>query len=109
MFLPSRTSRIASLSPAAQKLATGKLRIGTATDKALRASYTPSPSSHHGENSSKDKTPVLRTPQNERTPNSLHWTPKAVYTPTRTEAESLTDNLLNLPPAQKRTKASEFF
>ncbi len=37
------TERVSTMSPAAQRLATNKLGIRLGTDKALRASYTPSP------------------------------------------------------------------
>ena len=39
----SLTERVAGMSPAAQRLASTKLGIRLGTDKALRASYTPSP------------------------------------------------------------------
>ncbi len=117
-FGASRTERINSMSPAAQRLASMKLGIRTHTDKALKASYTPSPSRL-------DKTPTLLTPSSKtpnRTPKSARvhhkWgtTPKGGSskwgkTPTRgaetpgastpkqdsPEVYSLTDNLLNLP------------
>ena len=39
----SLTMRVATMSPAAQRLATAKLGIRIGTDKALKAAYTPSP------------------------------------------------------------------
>ncbi|XP_050408670.1 splicing factor ESS-2 homolog [Patella vulgata] len=112
-FSLSSTDRLNSLSPAAQRLASKKLGIRTHTDKALKDSYTPSPSHRL----SGDKTPILRgTPT--RTPKSVRSvmvaspktpvTPKSTGTPKHSGADisSLTDNLLQLP---KRAKASEFF
>ena len=93
-----RTDRLSRMSPAAQRLASSRLRV-TSSDKALKASYTPSPA--HG--SSADKTPVHLTPRGQQTPSSV--TPRS--TPKRDgDVTSLTDNLLSLP---KRQKAKEFF
>ncbi|TSM12579.1 Protein DGCR14 [Bagarius yarrelli] len=82
----------AALSPALQRLVN---RSSTKyTDKALRASYTPSPS---------HKTPGSKTPHlhSLRTP-----TPSNTRTPVSHDPASITDNLLQLP---KRRKASDFF
>ncbi|XP_076106324.1 splicing factor ESS-2 homolog isoform X1 [Mytilus galloprovincialis] len=100
-FGMSTTDRVASMSPAAQKLVNSRFRIRTNTDKALRDSYSPSPI-HRLPG---DKTPVRLTPTN---------TPKSVKTPNRTpgskregsDITSLTDNLLKLP---KRKTAADFF
>ncbi|XP_052074632.1 splicing factor ESS-2 homolog isoform X2 [Mytilus californianus] len=100
-FGMSTTDRVASMSPAAQKLVNSRFRIRTHTDKALRDSYSPSPI-HRLPG---DKTPVRLTPTN---------TPKSVKTPNRTpgskregsDITSLTDNLLKLP---KRKTAADFF
>lgn len=103
-FGMSTSDRLNSMSPAAQRLASSKLGIRSSSDKALRASYTPSPSHRlPGQ-----KTPVMLT-----SPGS---TPKSVRTPGSTsertlrrpgsDMTSLTDNLLNLP---KRSRAAEFF
>ena len=108
------------MSPAAQRLATSKLGLKTrATDKALRASYTPSPS-HRSANH--DRTPSDVTPSpggstrrstntgttpGTRTPGSARAGSRG-STPKRTsqDTSSITDNLLNLP---KRPRAEEFF
>ena len=93
------------MSPAAQRLASSKLGIRTSTDKALRASYTPSPI----------RKPGAGTPTPRTTPKSARSvTPaKSAQTPgttpksgSTTEVSSLTDNLLNLP---KRPRAQDFF
>ena len=77
--------RLTQLSPAAQRLASSKLGIRTGTDKALRASYTPSPA-RLGE-STPNHTPC--TGLTPRTPDIKGDTP--------TRITSLSDNLLNLP------------
>lgn len=92
--------RLNSMSPAAQQLACSKLGINRGTDKALRASYSPSPVHR----SVRDKTP-LHTPSpsvisTRSTPNNERLKKTAL------EEISLTDNLLKLP---KRPKASDFF
>ncbi|PIK40969.1 hypothetical protein BSL78_22182 [Apostichopus japonicus] len=97
--------RLHSLSPAAQRLV-NKSVSRTSTDKSLQASYTPSPRSLPG-----DKTPILRTTPG-RTPGKTPTktptrTPKT--TPKRTESVSLTDNLLDLPKRNARSKAADFF
>lgn len=82
--------RLQSMSPAARKLACAKLGIHRDTDKALRASYSPSP---------------LRTPSSCRTPATPSTpviTPAKIAIITPNEAETL----LNVP---KRHKASDFF
>lgn len=107
-----KTDRLQFLSPAAQSLASRKLGIRTSTDRALKASYTPSPQRIPGE-----KTPIISSttpsPANtgtgktpgKRTPG--HKTPqKRANTPSAASTSSLTDNLLNLP---KRAKAHDFF
>lgn len=83
--------RLQSMSPAARKLACSKLGIQRDTDKALRASYSPSP---------------LRTPNSCRTPQTPS-TP--VITPVhKTAVITLNDaeTLMSLP---KRHKASDYF
>lgn len=100
---PSRSGstldRLHSMSPAAQRLASAKLkRIGS--DRSLTASYspfrrtplmstTPSPA----------KTPRISTPVSSKTTLK-------VLTPKRTPVQNITDNLLNLP---KRPRAADFF
>ena len=93
-----KTDRLSLMSPAAQRLASSRLRINS-SDKALKASYTPSPA-----RVASDKTPVRMSPRG-HTPGSTSVTPRS--TPKRDgEATSLTDNLLRL---RKRQKAEEFF
>lgn len=93
-FSQSRTDRLLSLSPAAQRLVNKKLMINARSDKALRSSYTPSP----GHQSTGDGTPIITS-----SPATENGTPKAQRTP---KTPSITDNLLQLP---KRPKAQEFF
>lgn len=99
--------RINSLSPAAQKLLGSRIGVRTGTDKALRASYTPSPSHRQSSNKTPKLTPKL-TPKN-KTP--LFSSPSPSLTPgskrDASEVPSLTDNLLKLP--KKRAKATDFF
>lgn len=106
----SKSTRMGSLSRAAQRLASTKLRGKGHTDKALRESYTPSPSPSH--RLPGDKTPVILTPGSARKTPKSGGTPVARETrstPKRgnnAEITSLTDNLLNLP---KRQKAQDYF
>ncbi|XP_060764257.1 splicing factor ESS-2 homolog isoform X2 [Neoarius graeffei] len=84
----------AALSPALQRLVNRS--SGKYTDKALRASYTPSP--YH-------RVPGSKTPL---TPSQSLCTPTPgkTRTPASHDPASITDNLLQLP---KRRKASDFF
>uniref|UniRef100_A0A8C5N095 Ess-2 splicing factor homolog n=1 Tax=Leptobrachium leishanense TaxID=445787 RepID=A0A8C5N095_9ANUR len=84
-----------SLSPALQRLV--NRTSSKYTDKALRASYTPSPA-HTG-------TPAYKTPRG-HTPNITPTTRTDSQTPVVPDPTSITDNLLHLP---KRKKASDFF
>ncbi|XP_058472627.1 splicing factor ESS-2 homolog [Solea solea] len=84
-----------ALSPALQRLV--NRTSSKYTDKALRASYTPSPS--HRVLGSKSPFGDLSTPSG--TP-----TPTKAKTPSSQDVTSLTDDLLQLP---KRRKASDFF
>ncbi|MEE6521567.1 hypothetical protein FKM82_019834, partial [Ascaphus truei] len=84
-----------SMSPALQRLV--NRTSSKYTDKALRASYTPSPA-HAG--SSSCKTPGLLTPTVTPTLGTVSQTPAAP------DPTSITDDLLHLP---KRRKASDFF
>ena len=106
------TLRVASMSPAAQRLATSKLGIRIGTDKVLQAAYTPSPRTSRSSKST--PTPSIRTKNLisssvRATPSSTPKiatpsTPKPVLDPT-----SLTDDLLNLPSSSsKRAKASDY-
>lgn len=94
VFGSSRSERLNSMSPAAQRLVSSKLGVRIHSDKALRASYTPSP-----------KTPVqlCKTPS----PKIGHKTPMKNKTP-KSEIETLTDNLLQIP-RRSRVQASDFF
>ncbi|XP_029024046.1 splicing factor ESS-2 homolog [Betta splendens] len=85
-----------ALTPALQRLV--NRTSSKYTDKALRASYTPSPS--HRITGSKSPFVGPSTPSGTPTPN------KATKTPSSQDLTSLTDNLLQLP---KRRKASDFF
>uniref|UniRef100_A0A8C5HIX3 Ess-2 splicing factor homolog n=1 Tax=Gouania willdenowi TaxID=441366 RepID=A0A8C5HIX3_GOUWI len=84
-----------ALTPALQRLV--NRTSSKYTDKALRASYTPSPSHR----ATTCKTPSDGSSTHTRTP-----TPNKVKTPASQDVTSLTDNLLQLP---KRRKASDFF
>lgn len=84
-----------ALSPALQKLVNRS--SSKYTDKALRASYTPSPA--HGGSASKTPLGGVSTPTG--TP-----TPRPAGTPVSQDPASITDDLLQLP---KRRKAADFF
>lgn len=84
-----------ALSPALQRLV--NRTSSKYTDKALRASYTPSPS--HRNIGCKSPFDGPSTPSGTPTPNKAK-------TPSSQDLTSLTDNLLELP---KRRKASDFF
>lgn len=84
-----------ALTPALQRLV--NRTSSKYTDKALRASYTPSPS-HRVVGC---KSPFGGPPTPTGTP-----TPNKAKTPSSQDLTSLTDNLLQLP---KRRKASDFF
>nr|CAB3237496.1 protein DGCR14 [Phallusia mammillata] len=85
--------RLNTLSPAARRLVNKKFNLGS--DRALKASYTPTPSQRRTRGS---ETPIAKTP----TPNSRK-TPK-----NPTPGRSITDNLLNIP-SKTRKAASDFF
>ncbi|XP_034751821.1 splicing factor ESS-2 homolog [Etheostoma cragini] len=95
--LASRTPKGLSpaLTPALQRLV--NRTSSKYTDKALRASYTPSPS--HGVTGCKSPFGGPATPSGTPTPDKAK-------TPSSQDLTSLTDNLLQLP---KRRKASDFF
>ncbi|KAK6322126.1 hypothetical protein J4Q44_G00069180 [Coregonus suidteri] len=84
-----------ALTPALQRLV--NRTSSKYTDKALRASYTPSPT-HRGAGS---KTPLGGPATPSGTP-----TPSKARTPASQDPASITDDLLQLP---KRRKASDFF
>ncbi len=85
----------AALSPALQRLVNRS--SSKYTDKALRASYTPSPA-HGGMGS---KTPLGGSATSSNTP-----TPGKTRTPATQDPASITDDLLQLP---KRRKAVDYF
>ncbi|XP_073530915.1 splicing factor ESS-2 homolog isoform X2 [Phyllobates terribilis] len=86
-----------SMSPALQRLVTRT--SSKYTDKAVRASYTPSPAH--------SRSLVCKTPGGSRLTPTVTPTPGAAsQTPTVPDPTSITDNLLHLP---KRRKASDFF
>ncbi|ESO01895.1 hypothetical protein HELRODRAFT_94284 [Helobdella robusta] len=95
----SRTERLQSLSPAAQRLVSSKLRINS--NSSLKASYTPSPCNTPG---SEKLTPKM-------TPKSSDPSPKRKSAKSNenkwNDDSFLTDNLLKLPA--KKQKAQDFF
>lgn len=99
--------RISSLSPAAQKLLGSRIGVRTGTDKALRASYTPSPSHRQTGSKTPKLTPKL-TPKN-KTPSFASPSPSLTPGDKRdaSEVPYLTDNLLKIP--KKRAKATDYF
>ena len=133
-FGMSTTDKLNSMSPAAQRLASHSLRIKNHTDKALRASYSPSPSHirktpsflrpdskspgscsfRSGSSCSRGNTPGseigIRTPDRSTSERTLSKESNpSVGEDTNSEMTdfpSLTDNLLNLP---RRKKAIDFF
>lgn len=94
-FIRSSIDRMASISPAAQRLASSKLGIRTSL-------LTPSPLAPKT-----PKTPMVRktTPLVQKRTPQMVSTPKA--TMSLTEKTSLTDNLLQIP--SKRKRAADFF
>ncbi|XP_076020364.1 splicing factor ESS-2 homolog [Genypterus blacodes] len=84
-----------ALTPALQRLV--NRTSSKYTDKALRASYTPSPS---------HRASGCKTPSGDPLTPSGTPTPTKAKTPSSQDFTSLTDNLLQLP---KRRKASDFF
>ena len=94
----SKSDRISGLSPAAQKLASSRLGIGSGGDRALSSSYTPSPRS--GASSDRRTTPLmsLTTPSPRgRSGTAGKGTPKSGVLKRPLTGGSLTDNLLVLP------------
>ncbi|CAK8677924.1 unnamed protein product [Clavelina lepadiformis] len=88
-----RSERLNTLSPAARRLVSKKFNLGT--DKALKASYTPTPPQRR---LAGDDTPLAKTP-----------TPRLRTTPKNTPSQGdITDNLLNIP-SKKRKLAADFF
>ena len=91
--------RLSSMSPAAQKLASTQLRRRLGSDRALLASYSPSP-----QRSLRSGQPSPRPTPSPATPSSKSGSvrKKRIATPNL----NITDNLLNLP---KRPRASDYF
>ncbi|KAG5872697.1 hypothetical protein JTB14_026977 [Gonioctena quinquepunctata] len=87
----STIDRLATMSPAARKLATAKLKLGVGSD--LRSSYSPSPRT-------RKKTPLYSSPRRASTP--------LVNVKQKKLAEVSTDDLLKIE-LPKRKKASDFF
>lgn len=96
---------VAAMSPAAQRLASGKLGIRLGSDKFLRASYTPSPARSNGSVRSRVSSSIRsRSAQTPQTPGTPVITPA---TPTRpVDHTSLTDGLLKLPSSSSTTRMS---
>ena len=92
-FGSSKTTRLTGLSPAAQKLASGRLGIGAGSDRALSESYTPTPTRRRGT----DKTPSLLTPSPSAKRNSTPGSKR----PNTGGVTTLTDNLLVLSKRKK--------
>jgi len=97
------TDRVATMSPAAQRLATTKLGIRLGTDKALRASYTPSPA----------RTPSRATPSRRDAISSSIRSKSGSQTPrtpsisaTSATAGDITDDLLKLPKSIEEEKSA---
>lgn len=91
----STMDRLSTMSPAARRLATQKLRIATTpSPRRISASRTPSIGIRT------PGTPRVNTPSKPRTHSEAENT-------TRPQGPVLTDNLLNLPP--QRQRASDFF
>ncbi|KAG7158342.1 Splicing factor ESS-2-like [Homarus americanus] len=102
----SSSERVTSMSPAAQRLLTTKLGVGHSTDKALRASYTPSPSVRHGTATPGAITPNIAylTSTGRSVTPKLQIQKKAAGVAGEGELSlGLTDNLLNLPKRPKTT------
>ncbi|XP_029169246.1 splicing factor ESS-2 homolog [Nylanderia fulva] len=91
----STIDRLSTMSPAARRLATQKLRISSTPSPRRTLSRTPSIG--------------IRTPNTPRaiTPAKQNISQKSETNTTRIQGPVLTDNLLNLPP--QRQRASDFF
>lgn len=105
-YIRSSMDRLASMSPAAKRLATGKIGASIMTPKVMTPSRT--------------RTPGLMTPSrsNRATPSPLLVRKRGPLTPGPSKVQKkttlemtpdLTSNLLKLPPIGERTKASDFF
>lgn len=94
------SERMNTLSPAARRLVAGNKKLGLSSDRTLKQSYTPTPTSIKRRG---DLTPISKTP----TPTSrISGTP----TDSGSNTPSITDNLLNIPSKKKKKNtAADFF
>lgn len=119
----ARTAGITGMSPAAQRLASGKLGIRLGTDQMLKSSYTPSPARKGA------GTPTPRQAKGTPTPTRAKTGSKVTSSMgvrTKTPVSDITDNLLDIGGSRvnnskvnltdnllnlgnNRTRASEFF
>ncbi|TKR77460.1 hypothetical protein L596_018431 [Steinernema carpocapsae] len=107
------TRKLATMSPAARLLATNKLGVRVGTDKALKASYTPSPATSKrtpGSFRQSDITTGIRLKE------SVPSSPRTPRTDTDITANLLKLNVPNIKPKTEekkreavRAKASDFF
>jgi len=111
----SHVERLASMSPAAQRLASSKLGIHIGTDKSLRLSYTPSPAHRKNADGATPRGDLSATNTPSKTPDANPLAAKGPAAASKRTSgasggnaglESLTDDLLKLP---KRAKATDFF
>jgi len=85
---------LSGMSPAAQRLASGKLGIRVGTDPMLRSTYTPSPSRKSTGTPTPRSTPS-RTPTSNRKVGSSKVTPN-IGVRTKTPGTDITDDLLDI-------------
>merc|ERR1712034_10140 len=92
-------SALAHMSPAAQRLASGKLGIRLGTDHMLRSSYTPSPARKSRGTPTPSRGDSGSTPTPRATPGKV--------TPSNggRAARGITDNLLNIGKAHGQNRA----
>ena len=94
----SSSERVMAMSPAAQRLLSTKLGVRLNTDKALRQSYTPSPSSRRLSSTPGKETPTFISTPSVVTPKRHQKQSKRLSVAGDKEAAlSITDNLLDLP------------
>ena len=100
----------AGLSPAAKRLASGKLGIRLGTDPMLRASYTPSPSSlrRPGQTPTPSRTPSATPGSKSKVTPKLGVRPRTKTPGTGKSSSDITDNLLdiNLSKDNDRSKVN---
>lgn len=115
-YIRSSLDRLASMSPAAKRLATGKVGVSIMTPKALTPAHHGSlgaftPGSRHSSNRSNRATPsplVVRK-RGPQTPRKLEEDELKTKTGPIDVTSDLTSDLLKLPSGGKRNKASDFF